>query len=79
MPYHLWTSVYVALKGVVEFRRSSSRGGDALLGLHRLVVLREIEAGDGGEKAVDLGVLDDESGEVARDNAFEAAQQGVDL
>ena len=44
------------------------------------VILGEVEVGEGGEEAVDLGVLDDdETGEVARDDASEAAQQGLDL
>ena len=69
-----------ALKGVVELEAEFLQaGGDVLLGLRRLVVLREIEAWQVGEEAVDLGVLDDESGEVARDDASEAAQQGLDL
>ncbi len=63
-----------SLKGAVELEAEFLKaGGDALLGLRGLVVLREIEAGEGGEETVDLGVLDDESGEVARDDASEAA------
>ena len=53
--------------------------GDALFGLCGLVVLWEVEARERGEQAIDLGVLDDESSEVAGDDTSEAAEQRLDL